>query len=82
MRWTLLNKIFDHNQISDLQKLIDLKATSVDEISDTLIKFGYRTQNIREEAFLSVYSHLLKGMYIHLYYHCFIVVYILRIIFQ
>ena len=71
IRWTLINKIFEKEQVASLQQLIDSKATSVDDISEVLMTFGEITRTRREDALLSVYSMLLNGKFCYLNYDYF-----------
>ena len=61
MRWSLITKIFNDDQVSILREIIDAGAT-VDQISDILLKFGPITQSNRQDALYFVYTMLLKGM--------------------
>ena len=60
IRWSLITKIFNDDQVSILRDIIDAGAT-VDQISDSLLKFGSITKTNREDAILYVFTMLLKG---------------------
>lgn len=61
MRWVVIKKIFDEDQISKFHHHIDTGATSIDEISEKLVQFGVITTSNKIGALMSVYSMLLKG---------------------
>ena len=60
MRWSLITKIFNDDQVSILRAIIDAGVT-VDQISDRLLEFGSVTKANKEDAIFYVFTILLKG---------------------